>query len=202
MNTATELLSNSNPAADSDNVFEHFSFDSLDELADNLVFWAQLDPNQTVLDPAAQVGHVLQAIDRHIKRRDLDDMQVDYCEQSPEYFTELDRLAEWCENNFLEYQQPDSYDRIIALPPVDDNADILHIRHMYDCLKPGGMLVSVASTNWLPRYGIHRPVEQQFRDWIRRLGDVVSYIILEPGTITQREADRRACVVLIRKPQD
>jgi hypothetical protein len=47
--------------------------------------------------------------------------------------------------DFLQHPPLRVYDRIIANPPFTKRADAIHVLHMWECLKPGGILVSVMS---------------------------------------------------------
>jgi len=40
------------------------------------------------------------------------------------------------------------FDRIVANPPFTGNQDIQHVRKMWDCLAPGGKIVSIMSVHW------------------------------------------------------
>ncbi|TCS94975.1 class I SAM-dependent methyltransferase [Hazenella coriacea] len=51
-------------------------------------------------------------------------------------------LVEW---NFLEFKEKEKYDRIIMNPPFEHGQDIDHIKHAYNLLKPGGIVVALMS---------------------------------------------------------
>jgi tRNA1(Val) A37 N6-methylase TrmN6 len=58
------------------------------------------------------------------------------------------------------------YDAVLMNPPFADNQDITHIRHAWDFLKPGGILVAFV--------GEHSFIAQErkcqaFRDWLRKV---------------------------------
>ena len=65
--------------------------------------------------------------------------------------------------DFLEEVSEAKYDRIIQNPPFERKQDIQHIRHAYDCLAPGGRLVSIASESISFRQD---RAYQNFRDWL------------------------------------
>jgi hypothetical protein len=58
-------------------------------------------------------------------------------------------------------------DRIYMNPPFEDGQDIDHVRHAFDCLAPGGMMVAVMSEGAFFRED-HRSCE--FREWLTALG--------------------------------
>lgn len=70
--------------------------------------------------------------------------------------------------DFVEEISEAKYDRIIQNPPFERKQDIQHIRHAYDCLAPGGKLVSITSESITFRQD---RAYQDFRDW---LGDKCS----------------------------
>jgi 16S rRNA G1207 methylase RsmC len=63
--------------------------------------------------------------------------------------------------DFLEHRG--QYDRIVMNPPFEDGADMVHIRHAFQQLRPGGRLVSVVSEGPFFRVD-NRSVA--FRDWL------------------------------------
>jgi len=50
--------------------------------------------------------------------------------------------------DFMEFLPPDEcrYDYVVMNPPFENHQDMRHIRHAYECLSPGGKVVSVIST--------------------------------------------------------
>jgi len=64
-------------------------------------------------------------------------------------------------SDFLSHQ--DQYDRIIQNPPFEKAQDVDHVRHAFDCLKPGGLLVSIISNGPFFR---NDKKSQQFREWL------------------------------------
>ena len=77
------------------------------------------------------------------------------------------------------------FDRIVMNPPFERGADIRHIRHAYEHLRPGGRLVAICA-------GGPRQVTA-FRD------EAVYWIDLEPGTFAG--TDVRAVIVALDKPE-
>lgn len=60
----------------------------------------------------------------------------------------------------------DYYDIIIANPPFSNNQDIDHIRKMYDCIKPGGTIITLASPSWT--FGSQKK-QVEFKEWLDKL---------------------------------
>jgi PRTRC genetic system protein E len=58
------------------------------------------------------------------------------------------------------------YDIVIANPPFAKNQDIDHIRKMYECLKPGGTIITLASTSWT--FGSQKK-QVEFKQWLESM---------------------------------
>ena len=71
-------------------------------------------------------------------------------------------------SDFLKFNDK-KYDRIIMNPPFENLQDIDHIRHAYNTLKDGGILVSVMCAGIMPN---RRKKAEEFREWIDSLGAV------------------------------
>jgi hypothetical protein len=85
--------------------------------------------------------------------------------------------------DFLEHTG--SYHRIVQNPPFEHNADILHTRHAYQCLKSGGRLVSILGEGAFFRSD---KVAADFRDWLEETGSF-------QGTITSTGVKARIVVI-------
>lgn len=55
------------------------------------------------------------------------------------------------------------YDYVIACPTYKDNIDVEHIMHMYECVKPGGSVVSLTSPHWTIK---NSERQKTFRKWL------------------------------------
>ena len=55
------------------------------------------------------------------------------------------------------------YDFVIAAPPFKNNIDLLHIERMYECLKPGGTIISLTFPAWVMQ---NLPHHKRFRKWL------------------------------------
>lgn len=122
-------------------------FETPQELADQLVEHAEIESHHHVLEPSAGQGAIIEAIIRahgymNISAIELMQQNIDFLNQQA--FGEIKIMG----GDFLDYSPYYKLDRIVANPPFTKNQDIDHIRHMYDCLKHGGRLVSVASQHW------------------------------------------------------
>jgi 16S rRNA G1207 methylase RsmC len=86
------------------------------------------------------------------------------------------------------------YDRIIANPPFTNNQDIDHIRQMYDFLKPGGRVVSIASKHWTFS---NNKKETEFRDWLDKVNAEVQDV--DAGAFKESGTNISTCIIIINK---
>lgn len=131
-------------------------------LAKGLVEMANIKMQHRILEPSAGQGAIITAIGFAAPG-----IRIDYCELMDinRNVLKMFTSAVWICDDFLKI--PDHYlgyyDRIVANPPFNKNLDIDHIKKMYDCLKDGGRLVSIASQSW--KTG-NQKKQVAFREWI------------------------------------
>lgn len=90
-----------------------------------------------------------------------------------------------------------TFDRILANPPFAKNQDIDHIRKMWNVLKWGGRIVTVASNHWQIASG---KKEREFKQWIE---DVDAGIFpLDSGRFKSSGTMVSACILVIDKPTE
>lgn len=130
-------------------------------LIDRMLDVAQIKPGESVLEPSAGKGDILDAI-----RQREPEAQTEAIEPVHDLRdiiqTKGHKLAG---NDFLAHKG--QYDKIIMNPPFEKGADIDHVRHAYDQLKPGGRLVAIMSTG--PFHRSDKKAEE-FRDWLDSVG--------------------------------
>lgn len=167
---------------------EYQFFATPDELADELVRLADIgerwtNPSFRILEPSAGQGAIIKAI----QRRHTDRCPVYAIEKMGINRTILEKM-----NNVFLNKEPDfiltntdtGFNRIIANPPFMKNQDIDHIYKMYDVLKEGGRIVSIASNHWTIS---DRNKETNFREWLEDVGAQIKDIPMgsfkESGTM-------------------
>ena len=137
------------------------------DVADHLIELADLRYRGTVLEPSAGEGHIADRLD-----------------VGPFALT----LQIPSENTV--------FDRIIANPPFAKGQDIAHITHMYEFLRPGGRLVSVASASVLTG---QTKKQIAFREWVYEMGGLIEPL---PDDSFKASGTRvRTCVVVIDKAE-
>lgn len=175
---------------------EYQFFGTSDILADELVQDAGIEEYDLLLEPSAGQGAIIKAIHRAHPGQ-----LVHYCELMPINRTFLNRLpnAQYITDNFLKLASSKitmgTFDRIIANPPFSKNQDIDHIRQMWDCLKPGGRIVTIASKHWQIA---NNNKEKTFREW---LGDA-EVTSIQAGAFEESGTKIATCKIILNKPID
>lgn len=128
---------------------EYQFFGTPDNRADIMVQIADIQEYDMVLEPEAGQGAIIKAIHRkhpgHL---------VHYCELMELNRSVLAKLSnvQYITDNFLKLGRSEVttgvFHKIIANPPFSKNQDITHIMQMWDCLAPGGRIVTMASKHW------------------------------------------------------
>jgi phospholipid N-methyltransferase len=114
-------------------------------VARKLHAYADIKRGMTVLEPSAGNGLLADAIREFNEDNNIHNVQIDVIERNYD-LQEILRLKGYniVSNDFLEFNRK-KYDRIIMNPPFEKGQDIIHVRHAYDLLKPGGRLVAIMS---------------------------------------------------------
>jgi phospholipid N-methyltransferase len=167
-------------------------FATPDDLANELVFQAQIEPNHKILEPSAGQGAIIKAIQRVFENK----QPVDYCETMDINLTFLQKISNTkpVGTDFLKSDNMNYYDRIIANPPFSKNQDIQHIYKMYECLKPGGRIVTIASKHWQKS---NNKTETQFRNWLKEVKADIEEI--PSGTFKESGTMISSCIIIINK---
>lgn len=157
---------------------------------------ADLRPGMTVLEPSAGKGDIVDAI--------LADgacpVSVSLYEYSHTLCDILKAKGYAAEAaDFLAVEPPaGGFDRVIMNPPFEGLADIDHVLHAFDFLKPGGRLVAVMSAGPFFRSG---KKAEDFRHWLKVTeGERVE---LPDDAFAQgfRQTGTKTCLVVIDCPE-
>ena len=172
-------------------------------LADTVVKLAHIEPWHIVLEPSAGQGSLIEAVHRKFWKKII----VDYYELMDNNRLVIEQKcdektinAQFVGIDFMiidhfPYSEAYLYDRIIANPPFSKNQDIDHIRKMYERLRPGGRIVSIASTHWI--HGKEQKCND-FRLWIESIKATVKS--LPAGEFKKSGTSVASCIVIINKP--
>lgn len=133
--------------------------------------------------PLARAGAVVDCVD-------IDPEHIAFMEKQKE----LDAVQE---GDFLEAPPVQAYDAVMMNPPFAKSADVKHIMHAYQFLKPGGRLVSVASSSVMYRStGLHKSL----RILVHGTGGVIAE--LPAGSFRLADTNVNTCLVYLRAPGD
>lgn len=185
-------------------------FATPDDLADELVRYANIEDGMKVLEPSAGQGAIIEAIYRAFPRymkgsNDKHCVTVDFYELMD---INKEVLSQKIENNnpnwssrtscmgddFLKADFNLKYDRIVGNPPFSKNQDIDHIYKMYEVLKPGGRIVTVASIHWKTS---KNKKETTFIDWLDEVDAKIEY--LNNGKFEKSGTNIASCIIVIDK---
>lgn len=145
---------------------EYQFFATPPELAARMVEMAELGDTDgkgygDILEPSAGQGAIVQAILKATEGA----VTVHCYEPMDVNKLILNKITgvKWLGDDFMQAASGVLYDRIIANPPFTKNQDIDHIKLMYDLLKPGGVMVTLASPSWT--FGSQKK-QVEFRQWL------------------------------------
>ena len=118
----------------------HQFYPTPQELAELAVSYADIENGMTVLEPSAGKGAIA------IAARDAGAL-VDCVEIDASRAADLRNagLSVIHEGDFLSFAPAPAYDLVVMNPPFAKRADIHHVRHALNFLRPGGRLVSIMS---------------------------------------------------------
>jgi phospholipid N-methyltransferase len=136
------------------------------KLIDELISIAELKQGESILEPSAGKGDIL---DR-IKEQFNDTVKLSACELNTD-LRELLKLKgyELVGTDFLQVDQ--SFDKIIMNPPFEKGQDIDHVLHALSLLKKGGRLVAIMGEGVFFR---NFKKEKEFRDKLFHLNAFIS----------------------------
>ncbi len=161
-------------------------------LAARMVTEANIQTGDSVLEPSAGTGALLDAMPGADAASDLDtsrgkvvavEINADLCQR-------LTCKAGWVINaDFLAKQTETlgTFDRVLMNPPFANGADIQHIRHALKFLRPGGRLVAICANGPRQR-AILKPLAEDSGGW---------WEDLPPGTFAEQGTNVNAALLLI-----
>jgi predicted RNA methylase len=136
-------------------------FPTPSELASRMVADADIQPGDSVLEPSAGTGRIVDAILARDSSARV--VAVEINSQLSEAMGR--RVKENATIRLADFLQCDvellgSFDRILMNPPFSNGQDIAHIKHALTFLRPGGRLIAICADG--PRQNEHlRPIVEQ-----------------------------------------
>lgn len=165
-------------------------FETPASIADRLVELADINYNDTVLEPSAGQGAIVKAIHRAHPYRTVCGYELMAVNQT--FLSKIERF-ELLGSDFLK-ECTCQFDVIIANPPFSKNQDIDHIYKMFEYLYPGGRLVSIASIHWQFAGG---KKETAFHKWLEK--NNAEILPLEKGAFQESGTMIESCIIVIQK---
>ena len=136
------------------------------ELAEKMLDGMSVNYRDTILEPSAGKGDLVEAIKKHIHYSRYDESDIDAIEIDPELQHILrGKEIRVVHDDFLTFETLMRYDWIIANPPFS-NGDA-HLVKALGLLKPGGTCVCLlnAETIRKPHTKLRKALKQQLREW-------------------------------------
>lgn len=128
---------------------------------DLMIDHADIQDSQLILEPSAGTGAIADYLLRNFPSVDLDVIELNLTLQEILKRKEHNLMG----SDFLEFETEQGYDRILMNPPFKKLQDIDHVLKAYECLKPGGRLVSIMS----PGPFFHSRLKAcKFREWFNK----------------------------------
>lgn len=158
-------------------------------VASRLVEEAGIKPGMSVLEPSAGKGNIAEAV-----RESHPDAKLDVVEQQSTLRKLLDLKGfNVAGEDFLEHKG--QYDRIVMNPPFEKGADVEHVRHAFELLKPGGRLVAIMSPH--AEFASDKK-SAGFREWVDSLGGISEK--LPDGSFKESGTSAGSRMVVLDKP--
>jgi hypothetical protein len=155
-----------------------------DEVVEKMLDYADIGPDDTILEPSAGIGNIADKLPK-------DRLKVIEWNSARNRLLQL-KGYDVIGDDFLEHNE--RYDRILQNPPFELGQDIDHVRHAYECLNPGGVLVSIMSEG--PFFRNDKKCVD-FREWLDDVGGMSRK--LGPDAFKKSGTGVSTRIVVIRK---
>lgn len=170
---------------------EYQFFETPDALADTMAARLMAVPGHFILEPSAGRGALIRAVHRVIPGAVITAYELMPENQA---FLRIPKVVV-AGYDFLQTTDEDMFHRIIANPPFSKNQDIDHIYRMFQVLRPGGRLVTLASNHWrISKNG----KEREFQAFLDRVNADIEDV--PAGTFAESGTQVSACMITIDKP--
>lgn len=165
--------------------FNYFPSPAL--VVDRLIEIAQIEQGMSALEPSAGRGAIaLACADAGATVDCYELMDANITELLKHHIVKGGKLRRTLQFDFLAVEPCGSYDRVVMNPPFAKQADIKHVLHALQFLKPDGLLVSVMSAGVAFR---NNKLTQEFRELIVNRGGFVEELpdgaFKESGTMVR-----------------
>lgn len=159
------------------------------ELARYVVERAGIQPGMKILEPSAGIGNLAEEIIQHTNRLHC----VELLEENAKILR--GKGFKTAQGDFLSINLKATYDRVIMNPPFERQADIDHVTHAWEVLKPGGRLISIMSVGVTFR---ENSKSRGFRGFVEEHGSIEA---LPEAAFKQSGTMVRTCLVFLTKEE-
>lgn len=169
-------------------------FETPAELVRQIIFDARIVTTMKVLEPSAGTGRIVLAAQNAggaVFANELDE------ERAQKVDVILGKVGRRCmRGDFLGMVPMPVYDRVLMNPPFAKRADVRHIIHAEKFVKPGGMLISIASSAAMYR---DDTLARSFRSMVSGYGGKIEP--LPENSFAESGTHVNTCVVMFSKPE-
>lgn len=192
----TELLAAQANGEDINLKQDYQFFPTPQEIAEMMVLHLafKFTPDDKILEPSAGDGALVKAlIGKHPVIEAVDCFEImELNRKKLEKLPAVRLIGE----DFLLCDLKNTYDYIIANPPFTKGQDVLHIAKMYECLKPGGKIVTISSQSWTFN---SIKFYQAFKVWIE--DELKAKVVKIPaGEFAESGTNIAVAMIVIEKP--
>lgn len=128
-----------------------------------MIDYADIEDGQLILEPSAGTGAIASYLLKNYPSVELDVIELNLTLREILKGNHHNLVA----SNFLEFETKQGYDRVLMNPPFRKLQDIDHVLKAYECLKPGGRLVSIMGAG---AFFNSQKKAVKFRDWLYEIG--------------------------------
>ena len=159
-------------------------------IAGMMVDLAEIQEGNCILEPSAGKGAIARVI-RERMPKDCWLRVVEIFEQN--YLALIEQGFDHVGFDFLEMDAT-NFDRCIMNPPFTGLQDVDHVLHAYECLAPGGRLVSVMAES---AFFVDYQKAVQFREWLKEVD--AGIVPLSPDAFKGSGSGVKSRIVVIDK---
>jgi phospholipid N-methyltransferase len=162
------------------------------KIAQQMVYYADIQPHESVLEPSAGQGSIIKEINTQTgvipHFYELMDTNMSVMKK------DISIKGQFVAKDYLKENNGLLYDKIIANPPFSKNQDIDHIEQMYSNCKVGGMIVTLCSKHWTLS---KNKKETHFRNFIESLNHEI--LDVEAGEFKESGTNISMLMLIIKK---
>lgn len=175
-------------------------FETPEVVVDTLIALSGIMPGMDLLEPEAGRGAIalklLARKPKHLVCFEIDEANKRYLGEAMAaramVLNPHGAMVEIYGTDFLTVKPEPKYDRVVMNPPFAKRADVAHITHAHKFLKPGGKLVSVASSSVMWR---EDKIGGRFRELVDMNGGKMT--ALPSGSFKESGTMVNTCIVEI-----